>query len=78
MFRPLNAIFKELIYFKCIACNNLSEDGMQGPKHVGGLSESNKCLWLHMRFPPDLLYNGYRVFPGVKSGRRVTLTPQPF
>ena len=24
--------------------------------------------------PPSLLYNGYRVFPGVKSGRSVTLT----
>ena len=27
--------------------------------------------------PPSLLYNGYRVFPGVKSGRVVTLTPHP-
>ena len=25
--------------------------------------------------PPSLLYNGYRVFTGVKSGRGVTLTP---
>jgi hypothetical protein len=25
--------------------------------------------------PLSLLYNGYRVFPGVKSGRDVTLTP---
>ena len=25
--------------------------------------------------PPSLLYNGYRVFPGVKSGRSVTATP---
>ena len=25
----------------------------------------------------SLLYNGYRVFPGVKSSRSVTLTPQP-
>jgi hypothetical protein len=25
--------------------------------------------------PPSLLYNGYRVFLGVKSGRAVTLTP---
>ena len=28
--------------------------------------------------PPSLLYNGYRVFPGVKSGRGVRLTPLPF
>jgi len=27
--------------------------------------------------PPSLLYNGYRVFPGVKSDRGVTLTPHP-
>jgi len=27
--------------------------------------------------PPSLLYNGYRFFPGVKSGRVVTLTPHP-
>jgi hypothetical protein len=27
--------------------------------------------------PPSLLYNEYRVFPGVKSGRSVTLTPHP-
>ena len=27
--------------------------------------------------PTILLYNGYRVFPGVKSGRDVTLTPHP-
>ena len=27
--------------------------------------------------PPSLLYNGYRVFLGVKSGRGVTLTPSP-
>jgi len=26
---------------------------------------------------PQCLYNGYRVFPGVKSGRGVTLTPHP-
>ena len=28
--------------------------------------------------PPRVLYNGYRVFTGVKSGRGVTLTPHPF
>ena len=27
--------------------------------------------------PPSLPYNGYRVFPGVKSGQGVTLTPHP-
>jgi len=28
--------------------------------------------------PPSLLYIGYRVFPGVKSGQGVTLTPHTF
>ena len=28
--------------------------------------------------PPSLLYNGYRVFPGVKYGRDVLLTTHPF
>jgi len=28
--------------------------------------------------PPSLLYNGYRVFPGVKSGRGLRLNPHPF
>jgi hypothetical protein len=27
--------------------------------------------------PPSLLYNGYRLFPGVKSGRGVALIPLP-
>jgi len=27
--------------------------------------------------PPSLLYNGYRIFPGVKSDRNVTQTPHP-
>jgi len=27
--------------------------------------------------PPSLLYNGYRVFPGGRSGRGVGLTPHP-
>jgi len=27
--------------------------------------------------PPSLPYNGYRVFPGVRCGRGVMLTPHP-
>jgi hypothetical protein len=27
--------------------------------------------------PPSILYNGYGVFPRLKSGRSVTLTPHP-
>ena len=35
------------------------------------------CTRVHFTLPPSLLYNGYRDFPGVKSGRGVTLTPHP-
>ena len=28
--------------------------------------------------PPSLLYNGYRVFSGVKTGRGMAMTPHPF
>ena len=51
--------------------------GLDGPgSNPGGGEISLTCpdrLW----GPPSLLYNGYRVFPGVKSGRGVTLTPRP-
>jgi len=42
----------------------------------GGVEIFRKCPdrpWV----PPSLLCNGYRVFPGVKSGRGVKLTPHP-
>jgi len=65
MLRPLYAIFRGFIYYKYISCNNLSEDGMQRPKHVGGSSESNKYLWLHTRligiktvYSHDIFYQG--------------------
>ena len=36
------------------------------------LGNSVSLPWVY-----SLLYNGYRVYPGVKSGRGVTLTPSP-
>jgi hypothetical protein len=52
--------------------------GLDGPgSNPGGCDIFRTCLdqpW----GPPSLLYNGYRFFRGVKSGRDVTLTPHPF
>ena len=50
--------------------------GLEGPENAGGGEIFRTCPdrpW----GPPSLVYNGYRVFPGVKSGRGVTLTPHP-
>ena len=50
--------------------------GLDGPgieSRWGEIFRRPDRLW----GPPSLLYNGYRVFPGVKSGRGVTLTPHP-
>jgi hypothetical protein len=30
--------------------NDLPEDGIYGPKHVGEASQNNKYLWLHVQF----------------------------
>jgi hypothetical protein len=43
---------------------------------VGGAEKYSTCLdrpW----GPPSFLYNGYRVFPEVKNGWGVMLTPHP-
>jgi hypothetical protein len=44
--------------------------------NLGGVEIFRTCSD-RPRGPPNLLYNGYRVFSGVESGRGVTLTPQP-
>ena len=49
--------------------------GLDGPgSNPGG---GRHFLHLGPWGPLSLLYNGYRVFPGVKSGWGVTLTPHP-
>ena len=52
--------------------------GLDGPgiESRWGASFSEHLQTGPMAHPANL-YNGYRVFPGVKSGRGVTLTPQP-
>jgi len=65
---------------------------VQGPGSVGGIATAYELdgpgieSWWGEIFrtcpdwpcgPHSLLYNGYRVFPGVRCGRDVTLTPHP-
>jgi hypothetical protein len=52
--------------------------GLDGPETNPGKGEIFCTCPDRSWGPPNLLYNGYRVFPGVKSGRGVTLTPHPF
>jgi len=49
--------------------------GLEGPgSNPGGSKIFLTCPDRPWR-SPSLLYKGYQVFPGVKSGRGVTLTP---
>jgi hypothetical protein len=59
-----------------ILCVNTAATGWSGDRiPVGG---EIFCTCPHRPWgPPSLLYNGYRVFPGVKSSWGVTLTPHP-
>jgi len=51
--------------------------GLDGPgSNLGGdeiFRTSSDRPW----GPPNLLHNGYRVFPGCRGGRDVGLTPHP-
>jgi len=51
--------------------------GLDGPRIDSRWDEIFRTCLERPWGPPSLLYNGYRVFPGVKSGRGVTLTPHP-
>ena len=51
--------------------------GLEGPWIESGGGEIFRTCPYRPWGPPSLLYNGYRVFLGVKSGRGVTLTPHP-
>ena len=42
-----------------------------------GGGEISRAYPDRLRDPPNLLYNGYRVFPGGKGGRGVMLTTLP-
>ena len=61
---------------RCSSVGTATGYGMDGPGNPGGGEIFRTCPdrpW----GTPNLLYNGYRVFPGVRSGRGVTLTPYP-
>jgi hypothetical protein len=51
--------------------------GLEGPGSNPGGGEIFRTCPDQPWGPPSLLYNGYRAFPGVESGRSVTLTPRP-
>jgi hypothetical protein len=52
--------------------------GLEGPGIESRWGEIFRTYPDRLRDPPSLLYNGYRVFPGVKGGRDVMLTTHPF
>ena len=52
--------------------------GMEGPVIESRWGEIFRTCPDRPWGPPSLLYNRYRVFSWVKSGRGVTLTPYPF
>jgi hypothetical protein len=51
--------------------------GLEGPGIESRWGEVFRTYPDRLRDPPILLYNGYRVFPGGKGGRDVTLTTHP-
>ena len=51
--------------------------GLEGPGIESRWGEIFRTYPDRLRGPPSLLYNGYRVFPGVKGGRGVMLTTHP-
>jgi hypothetical protein len=51
--------------------------GLEGPGIEFRWGEIFRTKPDRLRDPPSLLYNGYRVFPGSKSGRGVILTTNP-
>jgi hypothetical protein len=51
--------------------------GLEGPGIESRCGEIFRTYPDRLRGPPSLLYNGYRVFPGGKSGRGVMLTTHP-
>jgi hypothetical protein len=51
--------------------------GLEGPGIESRWGEIFRTYPHRLRGPPNLLYNGYRVFPGGKGGRGVMLTTHP-
>jgi len=36
-------------YYTYSFVNDLPEDGLEGPNHIGGTSQNNKSQWLHVQ-----------------------------
>jgi hypothetical protein len=79
------SVLTELIYYYC--CTFVGRDssvgiatgyGLDGLGIESGWGEIFRTSLDRPWGPPSLLYNGYRVFPGIKSVRSVTLTIHPF
>ena len=52
--------------------------GLEGPAIESRSGGESFRTYLHWPWgPPSFLYNGYRIFPGGKDGRGVTLTTHP-
>jgi hypothetical protein len=51
--------------------------GLEGPGIESRWGEIFRTYPYWLRGPPNLLYNGYRVFPGGEGGRGVMLTTHP-
>jgi hypothetical protein len=51
--------------------------GLEGPGIESRWGEIFRTYPDRLQDPPNLLYNGYRVFPGGKGGRGVMLTTHP-
>ena len=51
--------------------------GLESPEIESRWGEIFRTYPDRLRGPPSHLYNGYRVFPGVRCCRGVTLTPSP-
>jgi len=89
-FAPLAKYFTVCITYQPPLVNGYSMH-ICGPGSVVGIATGYRRVWAlnpsggeifhtcldRPHGPPSLLYSGYRVFPRVKSGRGVTLTPHP-
>jgi hypothetical protein len=78
-FRGSETIFLRPVNYcgPCSVVGITSSCGLDGPGIESRWGEIFRACPDRPWGPPSLLYNGYLVFPGVKSGRGVTLTPHP-
>ena len=82
----ISSLRVNLVCIKCVVSAQSGPGSSVGIATDHGLDGPGIESWWKARFyarldrpwsPPSLLYNGYRVFPGVKCGRGVLLTTHP-